>query len=489
MRTVRRPRTGAAGAALATMALAFVIAPPLRADPADHQPGAELRDEALPPWTDRGDVPLPVWARSITPNKPESAIYAEPGKLDQRRGSAQPGARLPLFATRRASGCMGRWLGVGPHAWMCSDVADFSPEPPTAPTLGTRPWILPGAGEGLASEDHARPVRAGATVALPPIEPVSSSDDGLPYRYFFAGRDGAFGYMNLGSALDDAADQELEPGFAVAILEEKSAHGERWGKTKKGRWVAMRELVAARPNLFHGELLTASASGADVPALDIAWVVSDKANVFSSEKADKASGTRVRFEKLRVYEEKPGKDGGLVRVSSDKEAPAWMRAKDLARPRASAPPPEVRADDANERWIDVDLASQTLVAYVGKRPVFATIVSTGKGPPGSEFATRTGTFRIWVKIFTSKMDNLDKDEVDRHYAIEDVPWVQFFDKAIGLHGAFWHRNFGRVHSHGCVNLAPLDARWLFGFTSPHLPAGWTAVLPTKVEQGAVVRVR
>jgi len=94
-----------------------------------------------------------------------------------------------------------------------------------------------------------------------------------------------------------------------------------------------------------------------------------------------------------------------------------------------------------------------------------------------------------VKVFTTKMDNLDKDEVDRHYAIEDVPWVQFFDKAIALHGAFWHRDFGHVHSHGCVNLAPIDARWLFAFTAPHLPPSWTAVLPTKIEQGAVVRVR
>jgi len=121
--------------------------------------------------------------------------------------------------------------------------------------------------------------------------------------------------------------------------------------------------------------------------------------------------------------------------------------------------------------------------------VFATLVSTGKGPPGSDSATRRGTFRIWVKVFTTKMDNLDREDVDRHYAIEDVPWVQFFDKAIALHAAFWHRDFGRVRSHGCVNLAPLDARWLFAFTSPHLPLGWTAVLPTKIEQGTIVRVR
>jgi lipoprotein-anchoring transpeptidase ErfK/SrfK len=440
-----------------------------------------LADEALPPWVDSGDLPLPVWARSVTPNRSESAIYSEPGRTAARRGSAQPGARLPLFATRRASGCQGRWLAVGPFAWMCSDVADFSPEPPGAPPLGTRPWSPLGL-DGAPVGDFARPSRAGALTTLAPIEPLGTNDDGLPYRYFFAGRDGASGFPSLENALDDAPDQDLEPGFAVVIVEERTAHGERWGRTKKGRWVAMRELVPARPNLFHGQLLEGDG------ALDRAWVTSDKANVYAADKPGKPAGLRVRFEPVRVYEERPGKDGGMVRVSADSDSPAWLRARDVARPRAAAPPPVVNVE-AGERWIDVELASQTLIAYAGARPVFATIVSTGKGPPGSELATRPGTFRIWVKVFTTKMDNLDNEDVERHYAIEDVPWVQFFDKAIALHGAFWHHDFGRVHSHGCVNLAPLDARWLFAFTAPHLPAGWTAVLPTRIEQGTVIRVR
>jgi lipoprotein-anchoring transpeptidase ErfK/SrfK len=437
--------------------------------------------DEIPPWSDVGDVPMPAWARSVAPNKAESAIYIEPGKIEARRGSAQPGARLPLFGTRRGPGCQGRWLNVGPLAWMCSDVADYSGEDPTSPALGTHPWSKTGA----ANEDHSRPLRPG-TRGLPPVDPVSSTDDGLPYRYYFAGRDGAYGFANLASALDDAPDQELEPGFAVALLEEKSAHGERWGKTKKSRWVAMRELTPARANLFHGELIAPE----DAEKIAIAWVVSDKASVFASEATDKATGQRVRFEKVRIYEEKQLKTPNqfAVRISPDKDPPQWMRSRDLSRPKPSAPPPEVNID-ASERWIDVDLKEQALTAYEGKRPVFSTIISSGKGAPGSEFATHPGTFRIWVKVFTTKMDNLDKDEVDRHYAIEDVPWVQFFDKAIALHGAFWHRDFGHVHSHGCVNMSPLDARWLFAFTSPHLPIGWTAVLPTKMEQGAVVRVR
>lgn len=419
-------------------------------------------DRELPIWVDPGDVPIPTWTRSVVPNRAESAMYAEPGRLDLRRGSAQPGARLPLFATRRGAGCNGRWLNVGPIAWMCSDVADFSGDEAGTPALGTRPWI----GDG---EDLARPHRPG-TRALPPIDPTSATDDGLPYRYYFAGRDGAFGYQNLQTALADSPDQDLEPGFAVALVEEASAHGERWGRTKKGRWVAMRELVPARANIFHGELLK--------EASKVGWIVNDKASAFSSEKLDKASGIRVRFEKVTVEEEK----GAALRIGDG----VWIRAKDVALARFAEPPPEVTGE--SERWIDVDLVQQTLVAYEGKTPVFATIVSTGKGP-SAEFKTHPGTFRIWVKIFTTKMDNLANEDADKHYAIEDVPWVQFFDKAIALHGAFWHHEFGHVHSHGCVNLAPLDARWLFAFTAPHLPSGWSAVLPTKIEQGAVVRVR
>ena len=434
---------------------------------------APFGEDSLPPWVDVGDVPVPAWARSVAPNKSDAAFYAEPGKLDTRRGSAQLGARLPLFATKRAGGCQGRWLEVGPFAWICSDVAEYSGDDPSSPQLGSRPWLIDGA-------DVIRPRRPGVS-RLPPLEPSSPGDDGLPYRYFFAGANGAYGYSNLENAIDGSPDQELEQGFAVAIVEEKRAHNEAWGRTKKNRWVAMRELVPARSFLFHGELV---ADG----KLDVAWVTVEKASMFASEKADKATGTRVRFERVHIREEKGTGDKLMVRVE-DAGTSGWMRARDLSRARLAPPPAEAGGEAATERWIDVDLNQQTIVAYEGVKPVFASVVSTGKGPPKSDFATPVGVHRIWVKIFTTKMDNLEKEDVEKHYALEDVPWVQFFDKAVALHGAFWHHDFGHIHSHGCVNLAPLDARWLYAFTSPHLPIGWSAVYPTKSELGTVVRVR
>jgi len=130
-----------------------------------------------------------------------------------------------------------------------------------------------------------------------------------------------------------------------------------------------------------------------------------------------------------------------------------------------------------------------LIAYEGDQPVYATLVSTGKGKQGAYNATPKGVHRIWVKLASSNMDNLEDENANRYYRMENVPYVQFFEKGVGLHGAYWHRSFGNVRSHGCVNLAPLDAQRLFWFTSPRLPAGWTAVLPSDRESGSVVRVR
>lgn len=405
-------------------------------------------DESLPPWVDADDIPLPEAVRSIAPRKAEIPIFSAPDKIDSRRGSAVMGARLPIYGAKRGTHCTGRWLLVGPLAWTCSDAVDLSSDAP----------------------------RAGS-------EWLAGSPDGLPYRYYFVGRDGAYGYARLGDEVDGQPDQELDPGFGVAIVEERAHAGETWGRTAHGKWMAMRDLGAVHPSGFHGEEI---AEG----KLDFAWVAADKANVFSSAKAEKVTGARVRFQKVAWREHLPTSQGGMVRISDDGAASAeWMRARDLAHPSPVTPPKEAGGDTTQERWIDVELATQILVAYEGRTPVFATLVSTGKGPVGTDTATPPGVHRVWVKLVSTNMDNLEKDDVERHYSIEDVPWVMFFDKAVALHGTFWHRNFGRVQSHGCVNLAPLDARRVFDWTSPHLPKGWSAVLPTALEPGTAVQVR
>ncbi|HHH29714.1 MAG TPA: L,D-transpeptidase [Polyangiaceae bacterium] len=124
------------------------------------------------------------------------------------------------------------------------------------------------------------------------------------------------------------------------------------------------------------------------------------------------------------------------------------------------------------RWIDVNITKQVLVAYEGKKMVYATIVSTGEdglGDPEESTATKTGIFRIHTKWVTTTMDS---DIVGEEFELRDVPYVQYFEGGYALHGAYWHDGFGRPKSHGCINLAPEDARRLFFWTDPQVPQGW-----------------
>ena len=268
---------------------------------------------------------------------------------------------------------------------------------------------------------------------------------------------------------DGTSDRELEAGSGIAAVEQRSLQGETWVRTTKGLWVAVRELAPARPSTFHGEAI-------DGGHLDFAWVRADRASYWpEATPKKKPGGSRQRFSLVRIHDE----SGAMVQLDDG----TWMLKQDLARPSLEAPPPEVAL--AGERWIDVELATQTLVAYEGSAPVFATLVSTGRG----DDATPRGVHRIWVKLLTSDMGGSERADADARYSLQDVPYVQFFDGAVGLHGTYWHRDFGHVRSHGCVNLAPLDARRMFDFTAPKVPSGWAAVYPVRFDEGTVVRVR
>ncbi|HEY8947132.1 MAG TPA: L,D-transpeptidase [Polyangiaceae bacterium] len=143
----------------------------------------------------------------------------------------------------------------------------------------------------------------------------------------------------------------------------------------------------------------------------------------------------------------------------------------------------------DRKWIDVSINDQTLVAYSGRRPVYATLVSTGRGglgDPETEQATVRGTFMIHQKEVSSTMDG-EEDSAADSYALRDVPFVQYFHKGFALHGTYWHDEFGRIRSHGCVNLSPIDAAWLFEWTDPVVPSDWHGVL--NKDRGTVVYVR
>jgi lipoprotein-anchoring transpeptidase ErfK/SrfK len=185
------------------------------------------------------------------------------------------------------------------------------------------------------------------------------------------------------------------------------------------------------------------------------------------------------------------------------KAGTWVSERDVAV--ATAPSEWPQAAQRGQKWIDVSIAEQTLVLFEGKKAVFATVVSTGQdglGDPKTTKSTPLGTFRVNSKHITATMDSDGRgaqsggaaptagesavpteddktlasrargDEIGGAFELRDVPYVQYFHEGYALHSAYWHDHFGVARSHGCINLAPIDAQRVFGFTDPPVPEGW-----------------
>jgi len=107
-----------------------------------------------------------------------------------------------------------------------------------------------------------------------------------------------------------------------------------------------------------------------------------------------------------------------------------------------------------EQWIDINISTQTLSAYQGKNLIGSFIVSTGIW----QYPTVAGQYRIYVKYRYADMSGPG-------YYLPDVPYVMYYYKGYGIHGTYWHHNFGTPMSHGCINMRTEDAGWLFNWAS------------------------
>ncbi len=384
------------------------------------------------------DLPIARSTRSIEVVAAGATVRAGPGVRTARRGTVRVGTRLPFEARVRGEGCPGgEWYRIGVEMFVCESLVSPSAGAPSGDSL-----------------------------------PMVPEGEMLPRHYAFVGVDGTWAYRRPNDYFEDEFTESLGRGFGLAITDVSTHGGVTFLRSLGGLWVPEDQVRHARGSDFEGVAI-------ENGVLDVAWIARENAIVttWQDGRATTRTARRAgRRELVRVLEQLPR---GRVRIED-----GVVAARDLIRPRLALPPDGVLAA---ERWIDVDVRTQTLVAYEGSRPVFATLVSTGRA--GRSHATPIGTFRIWVKLAEDTMDDLDRTDLESNYAIEAVPWVQYFSAGVALHAAFWHDDFGRRRSHGCVNLSPRDARRLFAFTGPMLPLGWDAILTTESQPGTLVRVR
>jgi hypothetical protein len=264
-----------------------------------------------------------------------------------------------------------------------------------------------------------------------------------------------------------------------------------WWKTMAGLVAPADHIFVSKPvTEFHGVWLgrdEASFATKNDPArridkLPVGFVLNGRAHRWAFDSARKhatqAEGLIDRFDVV-------GLTGETTELSDgeywETDEGWWLKASDGTKTEPG-PPPEKLGD--HDKWIDVNQRRQTLVAFEGGTPVFVTLFSSGR----NEHETPVGAFHIREKHIASTMDGDADTATDGPYSIEDVPYIQYFNGGYALHGAFWHAEFGRVKSHGCVNLAPWDAKGIFGWTDPQLPEGWHSVVATKDRPGTRVVV-
>ncbi len=241
------------------------------------------------------------------------------------------------------------------------------------------------------------------------------------------------------------------------------AQNRRFAISTDARLIPADKLKADSGSPFHGQDLRKIGLPVAFPRrADAAWFDVDGAGLKKAEAAPfrelvPLTGRVRMYRGARMVEARNGR---------------WLESDDLG---TIAKPSELPwFAKGNTKWIDVSILSQTLVLWEGSTPVYATLVSTGRdglGDPKTTHSTPTGVFRIYQKHVTTTMDS---EMADHEFELRDVPWVMYFNSGYALHGAYWHDDFGRARSHGCVNLAPIDARYVFAWTDPSVPEHWHA---------------
>jgi lipoprotein-anchoring transpeptidase ErfK/SrfK len=405
--------------------------------PVDAAPPPPVVDAAPPPPPFAPDTRSLVLKRSI-------AVRMAPSEHAERYGTIAAGTRVGWKRVLEAEGCRTRWVEIEPYGWVCESYLEPSERWPHGVELPRLQddAIVPGVfGKVTGEKPRAFELQGEAMV-------VSRSLEGsMMVRRYGETTVGNVNYWRI----TQRGKREYLPRQSVREYRPSTFAGVRLGDDT-GRTLPM------------GFPLSREKVSASVP-------------VYSAATGGKVMGKVKGREPLAVLEiarDDSGRDVAY-RVGEGR----WVQARDMRVARKTAPPP---LTGATERWLDLDLDEQVLVAYEGELPVYASLVSTGS----RKHPTETGIYRMWVKFAETDMSDLAGEDP---YSVATVPWTQFYAKDLALHTAYWHDTFGTRRSHGCANLSPMDARFLYFWSEPEVPRGWSMAKGTVERPGSLVRIR
>lgn len=391
-----------------------------------------------------------------------TGIFRAASAKPRARGYARRGRRLAVARWVKAPGCQGgAWYELKAGGFVCTRRGFRVSRRPIDPAVTGLHYVLPNTRRPLPYS-YAKVIDKTAIrlYRLPDEEELSVIDEKREMLKDDGDDAAAADDDGDGGSWAEVVERQLKGAFFLALQAKVYRHlGRRFVRTVYGRYADRRDVKLRPLSPMHGELL---GGGRKLP-LAFVWGDAD-APIYRLRQGRRLVRAGLAEKHARFAAR------GVIRVRGRR----FVRLKDgLLVPRKRVRllrrrkrPAEV---DKGDKWIHVDLAEQSLVAYEGTRPVFATLISGGvKGHEAP-----AGTFRVAHKHITVTMSGEDDDV--GWYEVEEVPWTMYYWDSFALHGAYWHADFGKPRSHGCTNLAPADARWLFYWAGPELPAGWHGI--------------
>jgi hypothetical protein len=173
-------------------------------------------------------------------------------------------------------------------------------------------------------------------------------------------------------------------------------------------------------------------------------------------------------------------------------SPWWVQARHvrkLAAEEFTAISPEVPPE---AKQIEISIADQTLRCLEYDATVFTTRIASGaffRDNEGNvhEFNTPYGEHTAVIKMPSRHM--IGGEDIDDSYDLPGVPWCTYFTyKGAAIHGTYWHNDFGRPRSHGCVNVTNDAAKWIYRWTTPFAGPGEVARRTTAEEHDQATRI-
>jgi lipoprotein-anchoring transpeptidase ErfK/SrfK len=286
--------------------------------------------------------------------------------------------------------------------------------------------------------------------ALPfPVRKTDLSLASIPYQYALAVKGPVPTYSTLDDAMAKNVRREMPAGKTKYLSYSQRIQNDKgvFYRVQTGEWISGDSIQTrvSPSTVFRGVEVTTQ------PRTQFGWILdvveSRVAPGFDAKLTGKKYG---RFNMVWAYAVQTVAGVDWVEVGPNE----WLEDRVVDRVMLAPKAPD---GVTNGRWIEVNLGEQTLSVYDGGRLVYATLVSSGNKP----FYTRPGLFHIYKKLDAEQMSGTFEIDHSDYYYLENVPWTMYFDEARALHGVYWHTLFGYTASHGCVNLAIADARWLY----------------------------